>query len=366
MDRRYQVFISSTYTDLIEERREVTHALLELNCLPAGMEMFPSADSDQWTLIKKVIDQSDFYVVILGGRYGSTTEEGVSYTEKEFDYAVELGKPVFGFAHADPGSIPVNRSEIEPGARERLNQFRQKVQARHIKMFSNAEDLGSKVSRALAIAMQDTTAEGWIRGRFAMTTETQIELAELRAKVSELQMQLELKATSKEGATIPADLESGDDPYAMEVIMQYKRSDELHAESTIYEPAPIRNYETNISVTWNDLVRELGPRMFDEAGEQALGSALANYAQRLLLETHRDLLPPGFSYAETIFISQKSFDDIIFQLFALNLTSHGIKPRGVADTNKYWTLSDLGRDTLMKLRAIKKKTPEPIEVSESA
>ncbi|GAP53479.1 conserved hypothetical protein [Arthrobacter sp. Hiyo6] len=363
MDRRYQVFISSTYTDLIEERREVTQALLELNCLPAGMEMFPSADSDQWTLIKKVIDQSDFYVVILGGRYGSTTEEGISYTEKEFDYAVELGKPVFGFAHVDPGSIPVNRSEIEPGAREHLRQFRQKVQARHIKMFSNAEDLGSKVSRALAIAMQDTTAEGWIRGRFAMTPETQIEIAELHAKLSKMQM--ELKSTSKEVATIPADLESGDDPYAMEIVMQYKRSDELLAESHVFEPAPIRNHNTSISVTWNDLVRELGPRMFDEASDETLGSALSNYARRLLLESHKELLPEAFSYAENILISQRSFDDIIFQLFALNLTTHGTKPRGVADTHKYWTLSDLGRDTLMKLRAIKKKAPELIEASAS-
>ncbi|MCP1413661.1 DUF4062 domain-containing protein [Paenarthrobacter sp. A20] len=356
MERRYQVFISSTYTDLIEERREVTQALLELNLLPAGMEMFPSADSDQWTLIKRVIDRSDFYVVILGGRYGSTTEEGVSYTEKEFDYAAELGKPIFGFAHADPGSIPVSRSEIEPRARERLNQFRLKVQARHIKTFSNAEDLGSKVSRALAIAMQDTTAEGWVRGRFAMTAETQIELAELRAKVSE--MQTELQATSKEVATIPPDLESGDDTYAMEIVMQYKTGQELHAEATMFEPAPLHNHETSVSVTWNDLLQELGPRMFDEAGEQILASALNAYAQRLLLHDHKELLPAGFSYAENVLITQKSFDDIVLQLFALNLTTHGIKPRGVADTNKYWTLSDLGRDTLMKLRAIKKKTLE--------
>lgn len=58
MDKRYQVFVSSTYADLQDERQEVMQALLELDCIPAGMELFPAANEDQWTLIKKVIDDS--------------------------------------------------------------------------------------------------------------------------------------------------------------------------------------------------------------------------------------------------------------------------------------------------------------------
>lgn len=126
MDRRYQVFISSTFTDLIEERKEVIQALLELDCLPAGMGMFPAANDDQWTLIKKVIDLSDFYVVIVGGRYGSMSAEGISYTEMEYDYAVAQEKTILGFVHADPGSIPANKSEMGEQARQRLDAFRAK------------------------------------------------------------------------------------------------------------------------------------------------------------------------------------------------------------------------------------------------
>ena len=51
MENRYQVFVSSTYQDLQEERQEVMQALLELECIPAGMELFPAANQDQWTLI---------------------------------------------------------------------------------------------------------------------------------------------------------------------------------------------------------------------------------------------------------------------------------------------------------------------------
>ncbi len=55
MDRRYQVFVSSTYEDLREERAAVIAALLQLDCIPAGMEHFPASDEDSFTWIKRVI-----------------------------------------------------------------------------------------------------------------------------------------------------------------------------------------------------------------------------------------------------------------------------------------------------------------------
>ena len=42
MDRKHQVFVSSTYEDLQKERQEVMHVLLELDCIPSGMELFSS------------------------------------------------------------------------------------------------------------------------------------------------------------------------------------------------------------------------------------------------------------------------------------------------------------------------------------
>ena len=89
MDTRYQVFVSSTFADLEEERKNVIQTLMEMNCIPAGMEFFPAIDEEQFEFIKRVIDDSDYYIVIIGGKYGSLTTEGISYTEKEYDYAVK-------------------------------------------------------------------------------------------------------------------------------------------------------------------------------------------------------------------------------------------------------------------------------------
>ena len=83
-NRRYQIFVSSTYTDLQEERTQLLFAILKLNYIPAGMEFFSAVDEEQMEFIKRVIDESDYYVLLLGARYGSLDSEGVSYTEREY------------------------------------------------------------------------------------------------------------------------------------------------------------------------------------------------------------------------------------------------------------------------------------------
>src|SRR5438132_13811207 len=96
---RFQVFVSSTFRDLKDERQAVLSAILEMNHFPAGMEIFPASDDTPWELINRIIDQSDYYVVIIGSVYGSTDEDGISYTEKEYDLARQLKKPVLAFLH---------------------------------------------------------------------------------------------------------------------------------------------------------------------------------------------------------------------------------------------------------------------------
>jgi len=113
MEKRYQVFVSSTYADLREERQRVIQALMEMDCIPSGMELFPAADEEQWHFIKRVIDDCD-YLLIIGGRYGSTTSDGISYTEKEYDYAIQRGMKVVALLHSNPDEIPLGKSEGDP------------------------------------------------------------------------------------------------------------------------------------------------------------------------------------------------------------------------------------------------------------
>jgi len=113
MDKRYQVFVSSTFVDLKEERQKVLQTLMEMDCIPAGMELFPAADEEQWEFIQKIIDDCDYYLLIIGGRYGSLADDGLSYTEKEFDYAVSKGIKVIALVHKQPDSLPRDKTEVD-------------------------------------------------------------------------------------------------------------------------------------------------------------------------------------------------------------------------------------------------------------
>ena len=86
MKKKLQVFVSSTFTDLIEERQAAVAAILKAGHIPAGMELFTAGDKSQMDTIKRWIDESDVYMLILGGRYGSIEPStGLSYTELEYD-----------------------------------------------------------------------------------------------------------------------------------------------------------------------------------------------------------------------------------------------------------------------------------------
>ena len=163
-NKRYQVFVSSTYVDLENERQEVIQSLLRMNCIPCGMELFPAASDDAWSLIKRIIDECDYYVLVVGGRYGSTDSRGISYTEKEYVYAMKRNKPIVAFLHADPGKIIFEKSEAEQSARRKLQRFRKRIQKEHhVSHWKSPEELGARVSQSLHDMIRNKPAIGWIR-----------------------------------------------------------------------------------------------------------------------------------------------------------------------------------------------------------
>jgi len=160
----YQVFVSSTYEDLKEERNEVIKALIELGCFPAGMEYFPASDEDQWTYIKKLIATCDYYIVIIAGRYGSELPSGMSYTEREYRFALENEIPVIAFTHNNIQKISGDKLELEPDKRRKLELFLELVKMKLCRTWRDKYELGSVVSRSLTTLKENNPRVGWIRG----------------------------------------------------------------------------------------------------------------------------------------------------------------------------------------------------------
>lgn len=166
MEKKYQFFISSTYEDLKEERNKAIQAILTMNQFPIGMEMFSAADDDQWKIIKEAIDSSDFYILIIGNRYGSIEDTtGISYTEKEFDYAVEKKIPVLAFIVDNSMSMIPDRFDSDPQKIAKLNAFKEKVKqsGRYVKFWKNVDNLETLISQSISKAVLRGNRPGWVR-----------------------------------------------------------------------------------------------------------------------------------------------------------------------------------------------------------
>lgn len=203
MNKRFQVFVSSTFEDLREERQTVMQALLELDCIPAGMELFPAADEEQWGYIQKTIDDCDYYVLIIGGRYGSTGPDGRSFTQMEYEYALSKNKPTIAFLHENPGKLAAERTELREEQRKKLDDFRQLARRRLCKFWSSQQELGAIVSRSISQLKKSRPAVGWIRADLVGDESAAQEIARLRRKIEDLEDQLRL-AKNTSGPTMLA------------------------------------------------------------------------------------------------------------------------------------------------------------------
>lgn len=169
MNKRYQVFISSTYLDLKQERQAVVQAILEAKHIPAGMELFSAGNKSQWEVIKKWIDESDVYVLILGGRYGSVDPvTNKSYTQMEFEYAVEQNKPFFSVVLND--DYLAQKAKVDPTSwtsqeNESYKSFRNEVTKYLVSFCENIDDVKLKTTQALynLIFSNQNALVGWIR-----------------------------------------------------------------------------------------------------------------------------------------------------------------------------------------------------------
>lgn len=336
LDKRFQVFVSSTYEDLRVERQEVMQALLELDCMPSGMELFPAANNDQWTLIKKVIDDCDYYLVIVGGRYGTTDPNGKSYTQMEYEYALSTGKPAIAFLHENPGSISSAKTEKTEAGKAKLEEFRQLAQKKAVKYWSTAHELGSVVSRSIVKLIKSDPATGWVRADELVEGAAAQELLRLRKKIEDLQAQLQ--QSTKQAPQGTERLAQGDEEYELSFETSFNDEDE--------EPVVL-----DLKMTWNEIVKVLAPLMIDKSTSSELSRALVRHCRQALLDEVDEMTGGEVENAE-FKVSAQSLQVVIVQLRALGIIAKDERPRSVKDTKTYWSLTLYGDTIMTRLTAI--------------
>lgn len=218
-EKKYQIFISSTFKDLFKTRKDVIDNVLNMYHFPVGMEFFSAANDDQWEVIKRTIDTSDYYVLILGFKYGSVSTDGISYTEKEYNYAKEKGIPILSFIRDEKVATTIEEREVDINLQQKIMEFRAKAsQNRIVDFWINQNDLINKVTTALYKSFSTHPRIGWVRGDKAIDQNIIQEMIRLNKENKELKLQIDLHNTKKNPklALIINDIESENEPISLE------------------------------------------------------------------------------------------------------------------------------------------------------
>lgn len=343
MDKRYQVFISSTFLDLQDERKAVMHALQKAGYFVAGMELFPSDDADSWEVIQRVIDQSDYYVLVIAGRYGSLAKgKRVSFTELEYSYAKQKKIPVLAFIHGDRKSLPSGNVDTDSKMISKLDKFRAKVESAHNRtLWTSQHDLAASVLASLSQKVNLRPAVGWVRGDAASANE------ELRLRVDALQArydrvlqerdayaeQLEALGASANGPAFAW----GDDTVALTFAIPAKNSD------TVEE-------HFQVTISWELIFETVAPAMIGWTAAGNVSLALTRFcAIAFQTESRKDAS-----------LTKESLLCVRDQLIALGMISVREEDRRVTSRAGYtfgalrkeeWKLTDKGMYEMASKRA---------------
>jgi hypothetical protein len=190
VQKKFQIFVSSTSKDLENERRAVIEAIINMRHIPIGMEAFEAGNKEQWEYIKQRIDESDYYVVLVAERYGSE-KDGVSYTEMEYDYAREKKVPVAAFLLAEEARKDwrAQKSDFIDN-RQKVDAFRDKCQGRMVRYWKNKDDLAAACVMSLLKMFHDDPRDGWIPAKQAANPDVANELARLSEENKDLREKL--------------------------------------------------------------------------------------------------------------------------------------------------------------------------------
>ena len=374
MTVRYQVFISSTYTDLRDERQSVLSTLLQVDAIPAGMELFPAADETAWALIERFIEECDYYLLLIGGRYGSVDSEGLSYTEREYDLALRLGKPVMAFLHGSPEAIPSGKADMDRALQRRLAAFRKKVEgAKHVKYWVSAEDLAGKVALSYTSFVRNYPAVGWMRGDQVASVESVAETNALRKQIEALREQVQVRGAAPAGSER---LAAGSELHELALRSTFNLLDDPEPKNADGNaPSRGQSFTFRLQPSWNEIFEAVGSRLWAEGSEADMKIALS-YALLGTYESDLDaqivdwVEASGYKYPRgkrregggqdfRPSLSDSELGRILVQFRALGYIERSTKNRSLKDKNRYWRLTDYGESVLISLMAIESGVSEP-------
>lgn len=342
MKIKYQVFVSSTFRDLQEERRQVIQVILELDCIPSGMELFPATNTDAWTLIESVITEADYYVLIIGGRYGSLDSEGVSYTEREYEIALKHKVPVLAFLHRDTGDIPSKNVDFDSEPRSKLCRFRTRIEAaHHVKYWKSAEELGGVVSRSLSLGIRTIRRNGWVSGEFSRTVEDLDKIIALENKVRLLEAENNALHLQRQN----------------EDVTLSQGSDAIPIESGIFVDK--NNQPAQSPATWDGILFHIAGTGVLDAHPESIATEIQRYVDSLTKASQKERCQLTLSGLNAIGRQYMALGLLCIESIPVTIPGAFTGETSRTSFVLRWRLTDRGRQYIVLDRAIRRNKECP-------
>lgn len=363
MERKLQIFISSTYTDLIEERQEAVEAILNAGHIPAGMELFKAGNQTQKEIIEEWIKESDVYLLILGARYGTIdTDLDISYTEWEYNLAGELGIPRFSLVLSDEfiddkvNQKKLKIADIERNS-EKFKKFRANVESQIVSFIDHSKAIKGEILGSLNdIERKYKSLKGWVRYSEKYDEKEYYKLIQENQKLREqlLDNKIKLREETK-------DLKQGDDLINIKINYDVYEKSLYVTKTTQKEYMRFAFKESGIfevDCSINELLKKILPYLVEYDEQGAIKSNIQNILKQYILEkigivTKKVYSEDKMQYKTDFDISE--IDRIITQFHLLGYISYNQEEKQNNYYNHiYICITDLGREELQKFYAYRK------------
>ena len=348
-DKRYQVFISATYTDLQEERGVLLQALPTFGCLPTTVEAH-TQNLSTMVNIRRRIDDCDYFILLVGSRYGSLMPSGVSYTHMEYVYAATKQKPILVLMHEAPETRAEDLQEQKVEGKLKFGDFRKVLQREreHIVYWRDARNLVNALHNAIPALLHRHPTVGWVRigkeggARAPVNAELEKECELLKKRIKELETERERWLSSAVGST--ENLSKGDD--LLEVVYRCKA----------YAGGNCQDVNGKTRLSWNELLVSFGSNLLQAQTEEFMAAKINERLQKnALLEIQKEY-PKTHAVVE-VQISPSSFNAIKMQFRVLGVVQRVTRDN---DQKQWWQMTAVGERHLTTIMSVRRGINRPV------
>lgn len=272
LDKRYQVFITTSGKEMQPERMIVSQTLIGMGFFSWGLEQRTPVTT---AFARRQIDDCDYVLLLLGSQYGEQSVSGISYMHLEYIYAVTKQKPIIVFMHADPDARDSELQEQSAALKQRFYDFRQQLQkeVEQVIYYKSQRELELAIRTHVPQMLERYPVLGWVRPQSIQAMQDEID----RLK-SQLQ-QLRVGHVTETDPFLSLPKINLQDKFSFEYRMQ------------AYQDGHFKEIFAVRSLRWHEIVKLLANTFEQSCPEEYFSKALNDYLNATGLVDAQQQLP---------------------------------------------------------------------------